>query len=319
MAKDERRLDLKRPVTVWRSQDLMDGSIANSLTMILRTVGCRWNRCTMCGYAGEGAPASAEDLIAQYENAMQRSSPEVSVVKIYTSGSFLDPQEMPVGARDEILTRLEAMGIKRLVIESRPEYITAETIEICLSHLQTEFAIGLETSNDLIREHVIQKGFTFRDYVEASEAVHRQGGRVKAYLLQKPPLLTEGQSLQDAITSALQARPFADVLSLNLCNVQRNTLVERMWERGEYRPPWLWSAVEVLKSVPGPIVCDPVGAGTRRGPHNCGNCDAVVAEAIRAHALDQDVSVFDKLDCECKATWCDLMALEEKSFGTPLI
>jgi len=282
-------------------------------------VGCRWNRCTMCGYAGEGAPASAEDLIAQYENAMQRSSPDVSVVKIYTSGSFLDPQEMPVRARDEILKRLEAVGIKRLVIESRPEYITAETIEICLSHLQTEFAIGLETSNDLIREHVIQKGFTFRDYVEASEAVHRQGGRVKAYLLQKPPLLTEGQSLQDAITSALQARPFADVLSLNLCNIQRNTLVERMWERGEYRPPWLWSAVEVLKSAPGPIVCDPVGAGTRRGPHNCGKCDAVVAEAIRAHALDQDLRVFGKLDCDCRTTWCDLMALEENSFGTPLI
>jgi archaeosine synthase beta-subunit len=319
MAKDERRLDLKRPVTVWRSQDLMDGSIANSLTMILRTVGCRWNRCTMCGYAGEGAPASAEDLIAQYENAMQRSSPEVSVVKIYTSGSFLDPQEMPVGARDEILARLEAVGIKKLVIESRPEYITAETIEICLSHLQTEFAIGLETSNDLIRDHVIQKGFTFRDYAEASEAVHRQGGRVKAYLLQKPPLLTEGQSLQDAVTSALQARPFADVLSLNLCNIQRNTLVERMWERGEYRPPWLWSAVKVLKSVPGPIVCDPVGAGTRRGPHNCGKCDAVVAEAIRAHALGQDLSVFGKLDCDCMATWCDLMELEENSFGTPLI
>jgi len=319
MAKDERRLDLKRPVTVWRSQDLMDGSIANSLTMILRTVGCRWNRCTMCGYAGEGAPASAEDLIAQYENAMQRSSPEVSVVKIYTSGSFLDPQEMPVGARDEILARLEAVGIKKLVIESRPEYITAETIEICLSHLQTEFAIGLETSNDLIRDHVIQKGFTFRDYAEASEAVHRQGGRVKAYLLQKPPLLTEGQSLQDAVTSALQARPFADVLSLNLCNIQRNTLVERMWERSEYRPPWLWSALDVLKSVPGPIVCDPVGAGTRRGPHNCGKCDAVVAEAIRAHALGQDLSVFGKLDCDCMATWCDLMELEENSFGTPLI
>jgi radical SAM enzyme (TIGR01210 family) len=273
----------------------------------------------MCGYAGEGAPASADDLIAQYENAMQRISPEVSVVKIYTSGSFLDPQEMPVVARDEILTRLEAIGMKKLVIESRPKYITAEAIEICLSHLQTEFAVGLETSNDLIREHVIQKGFTFRDYVEASEAVHRQGGRVKAYLLQKPPLLTEGQSLQDAITSTHQARPFADVLSLNLCNIQRNTLVERMWERGEYRPPWLWSALEVLKSAPGPIVCDPVGAGTRRGPHNCGKCDAVVAEAIRAHALDQDVSVFDKLDCECKATWCDLMALEEKSFGTPLM
>ena len=62
--------------------------------MILRTVGCRWNRCTMCGYAGEGAPASADDLIIQFESAMEKCSPEVSVVKIYTSGSFLDSEEI---------------------------------------------------------------------------------------------------------------------------------------------------------------------------------------------------------------------------------
>ena len=47
------------------------------------------------------------------------------MVKIYTSGSFLDPDEMPLEARDEILKRLEALGIARLVIESRPEYVTA--------------------------------------------------------------------------------------------------------------------------------------------------------------------------------------------------
>ena len=102
MAEDERMLglDLKRPVTVWRSRDLLDGLASESLTMILRTVGCRWNRCTMCGYASEGAPATADDLLAQFENAMQRASPAVQVVKIYTSGSFLDPREMPEAARD---------------------------------------------------------------------------------------------------------------------------------------------------------------------------------------------------------------------------
>lgn len=319
MAKLDRRLDLKRPVTVWRSQDLVEGREASSLTMILRTVGCRWNRCTMCGYASEGALASAEDLVAQFENAMQRSSPEVTVVKIYTSGSFLDAQEMPVLARDIILQRLEALGISKLVIETRPQYVTRESVEKCLSHLPTEFAMGLETSNDLIREHVIRKGFTFQDFVDAAEAVHRQGGRVKAYLLLKPPLLTEGQAMRDAISSAREAQKHADVLSLNLTNVQRNTQVERMWERGEFRPPWLWSALEVLKSVPGPIVCDPVGAGTRRGPHNCGQCDAAVAEAIRVHALSQDVGPFDKLNCDCIAAWRELMEQEEHSFGTPLV
>jgi radical SAM enzyme (TIGR01210 family) len=321
MAEDERMLDLDltRPVTVWRSRDLLDGCAAESLTMILRTVGCRWNRCTMCGYASEGAPATAEDLVAQFENAMQRASPAVQVVKIYTSGSFLDPREMPESAKDEILKRLGASGVKRLVIETRPEYVTAERVEVCLSHLETEFAIGLETANDLIRQHVIRKGFSFQDFVVASEIVHDLGGRVKAYLLQKPPLLTEGEAMKDAILSARAARRHADVLSINLCNVQRNTLVERLWERGEYRPPWLWSALEVLKSVPGPVVCDPVGAGTRRGPHNCGKCDASVAEAIRNHAIGQDISVFDDLDCECRAAWRDLMDLEERAFSTPLM
>ena len=318
-SREKKELDLGRPVTVWRSQDLLDGRPAESITMILRTVGCRWNRCTMCGYAGEGAPATAGDLINQFDWAMGRSSPEVSVVKIYTSGSFLDPDEMPVEARDEILGRLKAMGISRLVIESRPEYITGEGVEACLSHLSTEFAIGLESSNDLIREKAIRKGFSFRDFVAASELVHRQGGRIKAYILLKPPLLTEGQAMRDAIATGLAARPHADMLSLNLCNVQRNTVVERMWQRGEFRPPWLWSALEVLKSVPGPIVCDPVGAGTRRGPHNCGECDERIASAIRDHALSQDVGLLRSLDCSCKSTWRELMELEEEAFGAVLL
>jgi radical SAM enzyme (TIGR01210 family) len=311
--------DLTMPVTVWRSHDLLDGRKAASLTMILRTIGCRWNRCTMCGYASEGAPATADDLVAQFERAIARISSEVQMVKIYTSGSFLDPLEMPEAARDKILQRLEALDIERLVIESRPEYITDERVEVCLSNLDTEFAIGLETSSDLIRQHIIGKGFSFADFVAASETIQGHGGRVKAYILQKPPLLSEGEALRDAMETARMARDYADVLSLNLCNVQRNTKVERMWAHGEYRPPWLWSALEVLSSAPGPIICDPVGAGTRRGPHNCGKCDSIVAEAIREHALVQDGKIFEKLGCECKTAWLECMELEENSFGTPLV
>ena len=172
---------------------------------------------------------------------------------------------MPSKARDEILRRLEAQGIKKLIVETRPEYVNIEAVEEYLSHIQTEFAMGLESANDLIREHVIRKGFLFQDFVRASEMVHELGGQVKAYLLLKPPLLTEGQANRDAIASARAARPYSDIISLNLCNVQRNTLVERMWERGEFRPPWLWSALEVLKNSPDRLFATS-GAGTRRGP-----------------------------------------------------
>jgi len=318
MSFTERRLD--RPVAVWKSQDLLGGKAVSSLTVILRTVGCSWKRCTMCGYASEGAPATAQDLLVQFDDALGRLSLEDEVVKIYTSGSFLDPEEVPLEARDGILGILQERGIKKLVIESRPEYITPERVSDCLSRISTEFAIGLETASDLIRQYTIRKGFSFQDFAAASETVHQEGGLVKAYLLLKPPFLSEGAAIRDALSSAREAARHSDMLSLNLCNIQRGTPLERMWERGEYRPPWLWSAVEVLKGVCAPIICDPVGAGTRRGPHNCGGeCDAAIAEAIRKHSLTQDIGVFQGLDCDCKLIWQKVVELEEKAFGAPLL
>jgi len=310
--------DLTKPVAVWRSRDLLKDRPVESLTVILRTAGCSWRRCTMCGYAREGAPSSAEDLIAQFQRALQSLSPEVKIIKIYTSGSFLDSREMPLKARDRILDMVQSSDVDRLVVESRPQYITSESAGALLSHVQTEFAIGLETSNDLIRKHAIDKGFTFQEFVAASHAVHELGGLVKAYLLLKPPLLLEAEAVRDAISSAREAKGYADTLSLNLCNVQRDTLLERLWERGGYRPPWLWSAVEVLKKVERPVICDPVGAGSKRGPHNCGRCDTSVAEAIRRYSLDQDPAILDALHCDCREAWRRLLRLESRAYGSAI-
>jgi radical SAM enzyme (TIGR01210 family) len=309
--------DLNRPVAIWKSKDLLENRVVSSLTVILRTTGCKWRQCTMCGYSSEGAPTTCNELMSQFDHAMQRLSDE-KMLKIYTSGSFLDPDEVPEEVSEKILDALCKSGIERLVIETRPEYVSSERVERCLSLIDTEFAIGLETSSDLIREKLINKGFSFQDFAQASQLIHDKGGRVKAYLLLKPPLLTEGHAIRDAISSANAARAYADIISLNLCNVQRNTFVERLWERGEYRPPWLWSALEVLMKSPGPIICDPVAAGTKRGPHNCGLCDLAVAEAIRKYSLTQDSAIFDDLDCRCKEAWRKIVLLEEYAFGSQL-
>lgn len=322
MAKAARRqkiTDPSRPVAVWSSKDLLDGKPVRSLTVILRTVGCRWRRCTMCGYASEGAPATAKDLLDQFELATKRLSSEDRVVKIYTSGSFLDPLEMPVEARTEILEILKNLGIEKLVIETRPEYVSPKSVEECVSRIRTEFAVGLETANDLIRHEIIHKGFTFKEFVDAAKTIHDHGGTVKAYLLLKPPFLSEGAAIRDAISSAKAASKHSDILSLNLSNIQRGTPMERLWERGGYRPPWLWSAVEVLKNVDSTVICDPVGAGSARGPSNCGECDAAVADAIQNYNLTQDKDLLNEVDCRCKAAWRKIVELEEHAFGTPLV
>ncbi|MHC1632084.1 MAG: archaeosine biosynthesis radical SAM protein RaSEA [Methanotrichaceae archaeon] len=317
--KKRRKLDLTRPVAVWRSKDLLDGEPVGCLTIILRTRGCRWNRCTMCGFAAEGAPVTAEELMTQFQTATHDLSSQDKMVKIYTSGSFLDPVEVPDGVRVQILDNLSSFGVDKVIIESRPEYVTSEIVQDCVSRMKTEVATGLETSNDLIRIHAICKGFTFDDFKTASKIVHQNGGTVKTYLLLKPPFLSEGVAISDALKSAQAAVPYTDILSLNLCNIQRGTFLEQMWQQGDYRPPWLWSAVKVLTNVTSvPIVCDPVAAGARRGPHNCGQCDRAIGDAIREFSLAQDPSIFEKLNCECKATWEKVVVLEDLAFGSSL-
>jgi len=309
----------RSPVAVWRGRDLLDGRVVESTTVILRTRGCRWNRCVMCGYAQEGVDASAEDIIAQFRSILERVR-DAELVKIYTSGSFLDPVEVPEAARLDILRSLRDTNVRRLVIESRPEHIDRPALEQILSFMDVEIGIGLESSSDLVRRHLINKGFTFSDFARASDLIHSLGGRVKTYLLLKPPGLSEMDAIADALRSAIDAEPHSDIISVNLCNVQRNTPLERMWQRGSYRPPWLWSAVEVLRdsSLGVPVICDPVGAGAKRGPHNCGRCDEYVADAIRSFSLSQNRADLN-VDCSCRSVWRKVVELEDVSFGTPLV
>jgi len=83
---------------------------------------------------------------------------------------------------------------------------------------------------------------------------------------------------------------------------------ERLWERKEYRPPWLWSVFEVIKwakrNFPEKrILSDPVGAGSKRGPYNCGECDKRVARAIREFSNTQDLKQLEKIEHECIKEW----------------
>ena len=318
-----------RPTAVWTGKDLLEGKPITALTVIFQTSGCRWNNCTMCGYVYDSAqkPPSHDELMKQFGNAMSRCKDEEFILKIFTSGSFLDDGEIDAETRNEMLSLLAAdTRVKKVIAETRPEYVTPETVSESIASLGKRFevAIGLETSNDVIRKDCINKGFTFSDFARAGEVAKRAGATVKAYLMLKPPFLPEGIALNDMIQSINDAAPYAGTISVNLCNVQKGTLVDEMFERGDYRPPWLWSAVEVLKkgknSNPDTILMsDPVGAGSARGPHNCGKCDKDVAEAIRNFSLTQDSGVFDNLDCECRELWRKVVELEDFTFGAPLV
>jgi radical SAM enzyme (TIGR01210 family) len=284
----------------------------------------------MCGYAQVRYPNRDPEFLDRKIRGqiawVQRkfNLDDYSLIKIFTSGSFLDPGEVPRHTQQEVMRTFQG---KVVILETRPEHIDEEWVRILRDTLTEEggkihlyLAMGLETTNDYIREKCIRKGLTCEDFVRGAERTHQAGAGVKTYLLMKPPFLSEQEAIRDMISSIHDAWRWSDLISMNLCNVQSSTPVEWMWRNGAYRPPYLWSVLTVLAESERPITCDPVGGGTRRGPHNCGICDPVLVEGIRSYSLSGDRSLVDallRLECGCREEW-QFVLENERPFCLPL-
>jgi radical SAM enzyme (TIGR01210 family) len=164
----------------------------------------------------------------------------------------------------------------------------------------------------------ISKGMALADFRRAASEVTGAGASVRAYVLLKPPFLTEAEAIEDALEAALAATEAgASVVSLNPVNVQAGTLVDHLHHRGEYEPPWLWSVVEVLgraeEALTGTtrVMSSPTAGGRPRGAHNCGSCDDRVLKAIEFHRLGDGPEELERVpDCGCRVRWGAQLDLE---------
>jgi len=312
-----------RPVSFWREKELLRGKAIDAGVVILRTTGCshfRSGGCSMCGYNLESrGSVTHEDIVRQFDEA-SRELGEVEMLKVYTSGSFLDDHEVPVSPRDHILTNCADRGI-RLLFESRPEFVTEDRVrEVMGRHGDLEVALGLESSNDLVLTRSINKGFLRDDYDRAAAVLGGNGAAVRTYVLLKPPFLTEAEAIADSISTIGYASKVSETVSLNPVNVQKGTLVEKLWRDWSYRPPWLWSVLEVLKATAGQakrLVCEPTGGGKERGAHNCGRCDDTILSSIKAFSESQDPSRLGWPECSCREIWSSANEIEAYVMGGP--
>lgn len=274
----------------------------------------------MCGYPTEGTEGVGTDEILHQLDAALADAPEDDLyLKIFTSGSFLDTWELPEEAQDAAIDRIRSDGrVERLSVETLPRFVTQENLERLRGDWDLEVATGLETSSDRVRETCLNKKLAFEDYEDAVTTAKDGGVDVKTYLLLKPPFLPEPTALRDAVRSGRDALDAGtDSVSLNLCTVQKGTLVEHLWRRDGYRPPWLWTAHEAARRIKEHaedrvVISDPVAAGTRRGPRNCGDCDDQAARALTLFSKNQDPGILDQVTCDCETEWQQRLLLEER-------
>ncbi len=305
--------DASHYVNAWVEAEALGAERVPAFVLILRTRGCYWadaKGCSMCGYARDtlGRSASPAELAQQLARALARYRDE-PYVKIYTSGSFLDDREVDPASRTAIAAAFSGRA-RRLLFETLPEFATPAALgplrEAFVGEL--EVALGLETTDPTVLAKYVHKNAPPSAYLEAADRVRAAGARAKAYLLLKPPYLTETEAIADTVASVREAAARFDALSVNPVHIQGGTVVEWLFRRGRYRPPWLWSVVEVLRTAAphrgtARLVSFPTAGGLPRGPHNCGSCDRTVLAAIEEASLSQSFDPLDALDCACRAEW----------------
>ena len=149
----------------------------------------------------------------------------------------------------------------------------------------------------------------------------------------KPPFMSEADALDHCIKWIGAVAEQSDEISINPMNIQRGTVIDRLHRHREYRPPWLWSLVELIQQshhtvhpkggVNGDedqvsrLIIHPTAGGKIRGSHNCGECDAEVVAAIERYAVSGSLDEFHGLDCECKKRWNQEL-INDRTIPVPL-
>ena len=317
--RDERRprdFDPREYISTWTEKDLLHGKVVDAWVIIFRTRGCYWARasgCSMCGYVNDVAQeVSASDLLHQLEVVLRKHDGQ-PLVKVYTSGNFFDDHEVSPEVRERLLTEL-GDRCDKVIVETLSHLLRADQLAHSMNFVdELEIALGLESTDERVLRYAVNKVWGLKEHAQAARLARDAGATVKTYLLVKPPFLTEREAIEDAVRSGHDADPFSDTISFNPVNVQSRTIVDRLFRRGEYRPPWLWSVVEVLertRDLKAHVKSHPTAAGMARGAHNCGRCDRAVASAIEEFSLGLRSS-FEDLACDCRDVWRTATEVQE--------
>ncbi len=117
-------LDPRRPYAFLVEDERAEtGEVVPVATIFLTNRECPW-RCLMCDLwrntLTESVPPGA--IPAQIDYALTRL-PSARQIKLYNSGSFFDPQAIPLGDHGAIAGRLHSF--ERIIVECHPALIEA--------------------------------------------------------------------------------------------------------------------------------------------------------------------------------------------------
>ncbi len=282
----------------------------------------------MCGFycaTSRGREVSADEYVAQFEHVMDAVDlGDYPIVSIYNDGNIFNEREMPVAAIEKICSYIDGYkNIRKVVVESRIDYSPDEHVakmKKALNGRQLEVAFGFESANTQVMNLCINKGFSANNFDVFHSRMRGMGVLTKPLLLVKPPFLAEGEAIEDILqTISYCVSRGIDYVDLEVTTVEKNTVVHELWKNGLYRPPWLWTIVELLQQcrerfgARAHVYVSPWNYSVESldWARNCGKCDAGITEAIQRYNSHFDTAEFEGLDCSCREEWHEAVMAQE--------
>jgi radical SAM enzyme (TIGR01210 family) len=180
---------------------------------------------------------------AQIDYAFSRL-PSTRHLKLYNSGSFFDRSAIPFGDYQAIADRIRSF--ESLVVESHTAFIGKEVLHFNeLINPSLEVAIGLETTHPEVLPR-LNKRMSLSDFEEAVRFLGSAGISTRAFILLRPPYLSE----REGVEWAKRSMEFAFSAGVSTCVVipvrSGNGALEDLSAKGFFHEPAISSLEEVL-------------------------------------------------------------------------
>jgi uncharacterized radical SAM superfamily protein len=203
-------------------------------SIILTSGRCAWARCFACGWGRLAGPRpSIIRVKKQIDEAFRRfGKGKVDRLKVFCSGSFLDDSQFHPNIRKYLVAKCQRWKVQNLIIESRPEFVTADKLRE-LAGIRLTVAMGLEIAdNEILRKY--EKGFTVEDYIKAAKVIKAVGARLRTYLMVGLPFVRkQAESLRKSV---MLARRWSDEIVLINTFPHAGAPLFGMWLSGKWRP-----------------------------------------------------------------------------------
>ncbi len=338
-----------------------EGKTVDRVMIVLRSNGCQHYKtnggCSMCAHLN-GAPLKEKithkNYVEQWNSVLDGSFVEKTdkefnlndypVVCVYNLGSLLNPEEISVKTVQYIFSTLNKYkGVKKVIIESRAEYVTEDILSAIRKVYDgvVEVGIGVESTNFLIRELCHHKAIENTQIIsDAVALLHKYNMKALAYVNFKPIFLTESEAIEDAIKTSVDCfKDFNfDAVSVEPTSLQENSLANYLYNLGLYRVPWLWSLRDIIHGIydrmhvskldirlggyfDEEVLSGSQGTGFAQRneifPHmtssNCSYCTNEFVEAIKQFNMTYDVKDLDVVKpCKhCYKLWQDTKKVKD--------